>query len=588
MRGEDERGTEYRERLRRLCDFLGELDPEPGATLDDEAVDFEKLQRGLGRTPVPEAREAYLCRLEKLGKAPAPILDGEKGECPNHRVHDLAADHEWAYIQVQVRLARECLQEKAFNATRRERAKKARKALSIAIPWLEKQESNQPSTQGLYGLLATACLTLGTPDETPREDSAGDRREKDDRQRHIESALVYARHAVEIAPESIRERLVLLDVLSFLGDPADIRAQAEIALNLDSGPETLRTIGGSYWGRTVALRGRAARRQLLLEATDFFAKALRTLESASLDQRCPIDQMQAHGWAHFWLGRFQSERARYAEAAAHLRTASSLGFKPLEALIELAWTCFLARDLDEADKAFGKALAEAGRQRIGGAKVADAPGEERPIDDLAFEGYLGWAFLRADWDPDQALTYADQADLLLPPIPVRADRKRTPKHASDANGLPAATTKPDKPELRAALSEVRGRISLSKGDLREGIGHCKDALHLSPRSGAYCALGRAYLSQAGIAGATAPVTLQQAREAYRLGRECDLRGRYRRELRELSREIRKAEGKAPLRTTPTASNAPSITATPAGTAASVGNAAPASPTSPPPPGKPKA
>ena len=583
--GDEEKGKGYRERLRRLCDFLGELEPQPGAAAPDDK-DFDRLYRGLERAPIgTKEREDYLSRLEALARALAALVDSPPGGdylqrwqawsqqpalwAGQHRadleralrtvgalpilgsptqsaqvsllalgklvdelpclpaavgstdaartrlrwcLEELAGDHEWAHLQVLVRLARECLREKAFSPACRHHAQMAKEALSKAIPRLEKQLSNQPSAEGLYGLLAAACLVLGKPDDLPRKQ----------RQKQIERALVYARRAVEIAPESIRERLVLLDVLSSLGDPEDIRVQAEIALNLDSGPDTLRTIGDSYWGRTVALRGRGARRNLLREATGFFAKALENVESATVDESCPVEQMQAHGWAHFWMGRFQSELGRYVEAAAHLRTACSLGFKPLEAQVELGWTCFLARQRKDADKAFREALAESRRQRAGDAKVAEAPGEERPIDDLAFEGTLGWAFLCAEFDPTQALRYADQA------------KRRLVK-----------TTNPEDPELLAALLEVRGRISLRKHDISKGIKQLEDAVLLSPRSGAYCALGFAYLSQSRAVDPVAPPDiLRQAREAYRLGRQSDIRGRYRGELWDLNRELRKSEGSA--------------------------------------------
>jgi len=587
--GYGEKGDGYRKRLRRLCEFLDALEAEAGTAPDDNAGDFHQLYRGLVRAPIgPLAREAYLCRLEDLAAALKALLDGEKGtgyldrwqawqqnalcagqrqaelervlrklgalppagappqgqaapQCLlelralldglqgktsagagasdaearsrwGHCVDDLAADYEWAYLQVLVRLARECLQEKVFSPSCCRHAQTAKAALAIAIPRLEKQGSNQPSVQGLYGLLAAACLTLGKLGDLLREE----------RQQQIESALVFARRAVELAPESIRERLVLLEVLSSLGDPEDIKVQAEIALNLDSGPETLRTIGDSYWGRTVAVRGRGARRQLLREAIRFFAQALENVESATLDERRPVDQMQAHGWAHFWLGRFQSELARYAEAAAHLRTASSLGFKPLEAQVELAWTCLFASERKDADKAFRAALVEAARQRAGGAKVAVAPGEERPIDDLAFEGYLGWAFLCAEWDPERALWYARKAEHRL-----------------------AKTSNPKDPELLAALLEVGGRILLHQGEIHASVKRLEAAVLLSPRSGAYCALGFAYLSPSQTTDPLAPDALRRAREAYRLGRKCAIRGRYRGELWDLNRELRKREGSTP-------------------------------------------
>jgi tetratricopeptide (TPR) repeat protein len=589
--GGDEAGAGYRARLRRLCDFLAELQPEL-ASAPDEASDFAKLRRGLAQAPPSSgAREAYLRRLEDLGQAledlaradgeddsrywerlvkwsppwglPAPRrddlertlavllaadpkrpevtargclqalsdqLDARKGDAPGDearallvaaRAHwqeclsDCADDWEWAWLQVLLLHARECLRVKPSHPLRCQYARTAKAALEKAIPRLESKAFIQTQAQGLYGGLAAACLILGRAKETPQEE----------RLLHVESALVYARHAVAMEPESTRERLVLLEVLAALGDPEGIKAQAEIAMNLDAGRDTLRTIGGSYWGRVAALRGRRARRMLLREAADFFARALNNVESAPLDERGPLDQIEAHAWAHFWLGRFLSERGRLAEASAHLRTAGMFGFKPLEAKVELAWTCLLARGRKDADEAFRMATEEADRWQAKGAGVAEAPGEERLVAELAFDAYLGWAFLCAEWDPDRALEKATHAEALLPAI-----------------------AKPNEHELRGALHEVRGRVALRKRKVGASIEHLEKSVKLSPKSGAYCALGFANLALAGGAGTR--TALRRAREAYRLGRDCDVRRRSSRELWELRRELRKRERQEELKVPP--------------------------------------
>jgi tetratricopeptide (TPR) repeat protein len=579
--GGDEAGVGYRARLRRLCDFLAEIQAEPAST-SDESFDFAKLRRGLAQPrPGLGARGAYLCRLEDLRKSLEDLAGGENdsrywerlvkwsppGDLPAARQADLertlralgalaadpagpdatargclralsdrldalkvdapgeeaearkhwqeclsdcADDWEWAWLQVLLLLAQECLRDKPSHRQRCDRARTAKAALEKAIPRLERRGFNQSRAQGLYGSLAAACLILIRDEKTAQEE----------RRELVESALVYARHAVAMEPESTRERLVLLDVLAYLGDPEGIKAQAEIAMNLDSGPDTLRTIGGSYWGRVVALRGRRARRMLLREAADFFARALNSVESAPLDERGPLEQIEAHAWAHFWLGRFLSERGRLAEASAHLRTAGMFGFKPLEAKVELAWTCLLARSRKDADEAFLQATEEADR-----AGVAEAPGEERPVAELAFEAHLGWAFLCAEWDPDRAL-----------------------KEAAKAEGFLQSMRKSNKDELLAALYEVRGRVYLRRGNYGAGLKHLEKSVKLSPKSGAYCALGFANLALAGGAGTRA--ALGKAREAYRRSRDSDVRRRSGRELWELRRELRKRERQERLKESP--------------------------------------
>src|SRR5205823_777604 len=151
--------------------------------------------------------------------------------------------------------------------------------------------------------------------------------------------------------------------------------------------------------RITTLTGRGPRLRLLREAANFFATALQEVESAPFDGGGPLDQVQAHGWAHFWLGRFQCERGRYADAVSHLWTASALGFKPLESRVELAWALSLARNVRQGNDAFREARDEAGRQKNGTDPVSAAPGEERLIVELEFDAQLGWAFLCAEWAP---------------------------------------------------------------------------------------------------------------------------------------------------------------------------------------------
>lgn len=583
--GLDGGGAGYRKRLDRICHFVRELEPD-GVSVPDAESEFERYERAFTeRSQSAAARESYIQRLEDLRSALEPLARsaGKKAEAfladvrrwspilglpviyresPARRavrqervekvlgilganpaqqeetplghlrfigdlleqleagkadrrrvqdarkrwgeyVEDCAGDWEWAYLQILVRLAGECRQEKPVSTDFCKQVKRAGELLAEAIPIMEKRGFLQYRKQGLYGILAATCL--GRARSQPAE-----------RLELIERAFTYARHAVEMEPASFRERLVLLDVLSRLGDAEELSAQAEITLNFDSGPETLRTIGASYWDRIVALSGGRARLHLLREAADFFEGALREVESAPFGGGGPLDQVQAHGWAHFWLGRFQFERGKYAEAVSHLRTAGELGFKPLESRVELAWACQVARDRRQADDAFREALAEAHRQSKQGSLVSQAPGEEREIKELEFDAYLGWAFLCAAWDPDRALEKVEEAERLLGVIKAPNQEKQ---------------------KRQGALDEARGRIHLRKGDLLKAIGELEKAVKESPRCGAYCALGFAYLEQARVYPRAAEKALRSAREAWRLARECHPRGRYRRELQELRRQL---------------------------------------------------
>jgi tetratricopeptide (TPR) repeat protein len=580
--GLDERGDGYRRRLQRLCTFLRELEPYNTRALAEES-DFDRYERVFAKRDWSvEERESYIqgledlrCALEPFAKAAGkrvedglpglkalslPLVEGEgctEREVRRQRVEnvlgilglhpaqgedtllgclralnhtndmpnlvqecfaDCAEDWEWAHLQVLVRLAGECLREKPVSATFCEQATRAGNSLEAAIPRMEKKGFLQYRAQGLYGVLAASYLARVKDPVTQPEK----------RLMLIERALTYARHAVEMEPESVRERLVLLEVLSTLEDTEELKIQAEIALNFDSSAATLRAIGGSFWRRATALQGRGEGLRLLREAVRFFESALQEVESAPFNNEAPLDQVQAHGWAHFWLGQFQGQRGKYFTAISHLRTASALGFKPIESRVELAWACWLARDRKAADEAFREAIKEATRQSTSRApgtpapSIAQEPGEERKIVELQFDAYVGWAFLCAEWDPDRALINVEHA-----------------------RGLLAVIDRPNKEELEAALDEACGRVCLHQGNLDLGIRELERAVKKSPRSGAYSALGLARLEQMEQAQAdpkpdteSAKEALRRAREAYRLARESDLAGRYRREIWDLRCRLR--------------------------------------------------
>jgi tetratricopeptide (TPR) repeat protein len=292
-----------------------------------------------------------------------------------------------------------------------------------------------------------------------------------------------------------------LEVLSLIGDSHEMEVQAEIALGLDSGPTTLQTIGLSFWDRLTAVRDPRRRRRVLRQAADFFADALDQIESAPFDGRGPLEQMRAHGWAHFWLGRFQCELGQYGVAIVHLRTAGALGFQHAESLVELGRACLLARDREQAEEAF-KAAERALIRPPGG--NSPKPEGERSFEDLSLTVTLGRSLLYSDWRPDRALEQAEKAESLL-----------------------KTTTSSKSQELFADLYEARGRAYLAKNDLEKAAAELAKALQASVGGGAACYLGLINVEQAKAGDSAA---LRRAREAFRLARESDFRGRYRREI----------------------------------------------------------
>lgn len=492
---------------------------------------FEKALKFLGLLPDDVANELespLLCLSSLgnlLGKLEAERVDERRVGDEKNRwkecFEDYTLDLKWAYLQVLVRLAQQCLKEKSSRLND-ESLRKGVERLEELILGLESEKFFQARSQGLYGLLAEIYLAHV---QAPHPDS-----ESKEKLEFISKALTYAQHAVEKEPKSVRERLRLLKIFSSLGDYGEMKAEADIALNLDSGSETLKIVGASFWDRVAALHDRRDRRKILREASQFFENALKNVESDPLNKNSPFEQVEAHGWAHFWLGRFRCESGRCDEGAIHLKTARTLGFKPLESRVELAWAYLLVRDHKQAAHAFKDAIAEAGRQRKSNHPVAQGPGEERKIVDLEFDAWLGWALLWAERDLFQAEEKISKAESLLPSV-----------------------GRPNEKDLQAAIHEVRG-LAYRKGEkVPDAVKELEAAIRLSPRSGAYFALASVRLEEArtttedGLKGAA----LERALQAYRLGRENDVRGRHRFEVRDLRRKFRHFEQQAKTAAPPT-------------------------------------
>lgn len=498
------------------------LRPRPGETQADFDSRCDSLKRPLelvGALAVADAGpperplDHLLALVEELDALPAgtpPDRLDLAWKRLRERLEDCLADWDWAYVQVRVEMARLYAEEAPPGTGGRAPLARAYTCLADALARLERDGFRQPRTQGLYGLMARVCLHRVAAGEDPPA--------------LLQEALGHAYRGVELDPESARERLALVEALAALGDYDTMKVEAEVARNLDPGPETLQVIGASFWQRSATLRDRKARQRVLGEAAEFFEAALGHLESASFDHEAPMRLMDAHGWAHFWLGRFQMERARHDEAIAHLRIACRLGFKPLESRVELAWACLLARDSRQAERAFAEAAAEIQRWRTG-VRVAPALGEEREIDELDFDAHLGWALLSADWAP-----------------------ARFEERHQAARQLFQLVARPDKGDLEAALREAQGRAHFRAGRFPECIAELEQAIATSARAGAYCYLGLAETEVARAAeGKERADALRRAARDRDLAREIDVRERYQREIDELDAAVQKLQPKPPPR-----------------------------------------
>jgi tetratricopeptide (TPR) repeat protein len=448
---------------------------------------------------------------------------------------DCVVDWEWAYLQVSVALALEYLrrlEERPARLERRDWAERAEKLLAEVIEKLEEKDFLQARTQGLYGLLARACLARATISDIPAREAL----------ELLRRALTYARSAVEMEPESARERLVLLQIYGILGDDGQVKSEAEIALNLDPGPETLKAIGAGFRARLDAASRRVERRKVLREAVAFFERALRLVESETGDDQRPLAQMQRHAWAHYWLGRFHCELMEYEKGIAHERIGTLLGFKPLESRVNLAWAYFEAKAYDQAERAFRDAETEADKQRPAGhhAEVADAPGEEEPIDELLIDIHLGRAFLYAE--RNVKLEAAEES-------------------ARKAEGLISLLKDPShQRQQHAAFHECLGRIHYRRGKLDASDKEARKAIESSARSGAYCCLLYTHLAKARKDPKHWAKVARECDELWMRARETDIRQRNRAEILDIRRQMRGLEESQKPKVPPSAKPEPQAAA----------------------------
>lgn len=446
------------------------------------------------------------------GEAVERCIEGLLRECRDHIVLIL----QWACGQVEVAVGRLLLDSVgAAHPDRRRSAHLARKRLQSAIQLLERHGFQQPREQGLQSLLAQACLEAAEACVEPRKRAC-----------LLKTALEHGQSAVGRNPHGAEERLVLVRIYTVLGDYQQAREESRIcraaclAHDPDQEPETLRSIGSAFWVWMRAAETHRTRLEVVDEAVEFFTRLLGLIECRAFCKERAAEQTRSHAWAHYWLGRFYCEKGDYDNGISHQKIGCALGFKPLEARVNLAWAYLMARAYADAGQAFLEAREEAERQqsdsRFSG--IADErDGGDRTVDDLLTDLYLGWGFLalESDGDLDAARWRLLWAEHLISPM-VEPMRRRA---------------------LDAAIQEGLAWIHLQQGRFEESLESANASLRQMHRCGAYCCLARLRLEHA---GADPLQAAQQARAYARQARVLDVRRRYRKEIREIFRRVRES------------------------------------------------
>jgi tetratricopeptide (TPR) repeat protein len=505
------------------CRFLQTLEPEKTSK---ERKTLDSLKRGLQPdAPTDTSKNSAIDEwLAECSKCLRKESEGSRNP-PDF--------WEWAYCQVKIRQARCCLELEPSQGLCVDVAQRAKSNLEEAIQRLEKMVSSQVRHQGLYGLLAQAEVIIANS-------PAGSGEANPD----LQAALAYSERAADLEPEGARERLALVRSYSALGDYDQAMIQAKIALDFDAGLEGLKVVGDSFWKRADSAGTRQARRTVLSEAKDFFSDALCRIESRAFDTDQAREQIERHAWAHHWLGRCNCELTQYEVGIGQLEVAKSMGFKPVESRVILAWAHLESRSYEKAEAALLDALAE-GRRRLKEAPergIAQAMGEERPIAELRLEALLGFVLLQSELElePKAFEQLVSETSLILPLIVQVGGRRQS--------------------AYLAEFLEVRAWILLRAGKLEECLKEARASLRLGFRSGAYVCVAYAHLDKA----KSDTSAREAAREAWRRAGATDLRDRYQREICEIDERLKQLDSGGATPPTPAKGPSPAGPPRPAG------------------------
>lgn len=484
--------------------FRGEPD-EPGAPDEDAAA----------------ALQSFLDKVEALRQAAPPGPSGEVEHQTEWLLRECRGDVflvlQWACAQTEVAVCRRCLGAGAVHPERSKLANLAQETIEAAIRRLEKLDFQQPCQQGLYSLWAQACLEAAEACGEPQN-----------RSHLLTQALLHGQLAVGLQPHGADARLVLVKIYTALGDYQQAKKESEICVATclanepEQEPAILHAIGAAYWAWMRSAQSPRLREDVVQDAVVFFTRVLRLIESRAFRRENATEQTQSHAWAHYWLGRFYIEQGDHENGILHQKIGCVLGFRPLEARVNLAWAHLMAREYEDADQAFLDARDEAERQQRwepASSGIADeGDGGDRTLDDLLTDLYLGWGFLAIESSAslDSAQWRLLWAEHLVSPL-LGPARKRA---------------------LQAAIQEGLAWIALRQGHLAESLRAANESLRQMRRCGTYCCLARARLAQADEDPLKAA---QEARISARRALELDVRKRYRREIREILLEARKTE-----------------------------------------------
>lgn len=415
---------------------------------------------------------------DHLSLAPedAPAGRRENASARQRRLVGQAArgplDLDWLRAQVKVRLAEERLNDEIVPVRRVLLAATTLPDLKEVIGYLERSGHElQVWKQGLYSLLAEAYLAVAA---ALGESTA----ERDNRPLLLNKAMKHAERAAAREPEGFRQRITLGRAHAALQDYMQAEHELTTSLQLRHTAQAAMALARVCSERGTCLAEEDTRKQ-------DFGLARRTLDIALRMAEVGPEELnvQVHGRLHFLLGSVLGDPStpispvasrgssslriesgsRCDNAAFHQKIARSMGYKPIESAVLLGWTYFEDGRYEQAGEmfreAFGTALSYltprcvlygARGRHPAGRLPADAPGEEKPINELLARALLGRALACAGLgtQPTVSRLLGSRALKLIGRVESRALRRelrsqyRKHKARIERGGLPEAAGAP--------------------------------------------------------------------------------------------------------------------------------------------------
>ena len=333
--------------------------------------------------------------------------------------------------------------------------------------------------------------------------------------------------ALRLDPLSPFERAALAEVHFARRDFEDAREAWELGIYLsepDAGPdaeyqlaEMQWNIGICHWRSAGNLRDTGRRRSALEQARVAFAESLEL-----------IDDADARGPYHYWMGRLLFDLCQYEDAIDHFQRAAGVASRDqLQARLMLGRSKLVCMDYEGAEAAFRSVITDLRELRLESSEPIGVEfNEERPWPTLLVSSLLGLASSLAE----RNVGYTEAHEHI--------------RSARDvAVGLDQGA---DQGACMAECEETEGWIAYLEDDLAHAADSLGRALELTPDPRAYARLAHVRARQLEMQGESADLGAirRDGIRACELAANLDVDDRYTQTIRDARRRLADLAGSA--------------------------------------------